>query len=703
MNIKIKILIVFWVAGLCLATAALPVFGDSGEPAVPVENSPPPIGFSGDMADSMMQGAGQVTNDLKDQARSLFEYTPLGWDTNTLEYLYEQALALPLKLPDFIAEVLAQSRVLGFAGSLVVLVFLIAVIYSMIGRKRVLLKAEQIAKPLFEKLPEELFPFLMLALLSVTAALIPLSLFGAYSLIGAFISYKAPWFLLTGSLLALWSIGALLISLIRGIVEQKIFFIQTEYGDTIFRLLRLTVLYVLFGIAVLWGAEAFALREDFLAFLRFLIYLSIVLFLFFILLRKKAVLSLLPQLPGKSYESFLRGFGRYYYPVMGLTLLTGVMWCFGYKRFSTVLWTKTWAIAGVYIGFSVVYHLVIRRLQRWEQQIDKADEHARAFVQSLKGFVLYISITITVLVMANLLGILEPIRRVISFPLFSIGSSGLSLWIIAKAALILVIFLYATRMLCSWLNYRVYPSMKVEQGTAYAIDTFLTYFMLVIGAFISLEIVGFDLRALLVFAGAIGIGLGLALQSVASNLISGFAIIFGGKIRRGDWLEAGDTMGMVTDIHLRSTRLRTRDNVEYIIPNADLMSNTIINYTLSSPMIRIDVPFGVSYASDPRKIEKMVLEVAEKEPAAMVFKKPEIRFIGYGDNSIDFQLLVWIDVRKTARRAIRSNLYFAVFDAFAREGIEIPFPQRDVHFRSGIPWEKLGRPEPASKSLQNPI
>jgi small-conductance mechanosensitive channel len=417
-----------------------------------------------------------------------------------------------------------------------------------------------------------------------------------------------------------------------------------------------------------------------------------VLFLFFILLRKTAVLSLLPQLPGKSYGSFLKGFGRYYYPVMGLTFLTGVMWCFGYKRFSTVLWTKTWAIAGVYIGFSVVYHLVIRRLQRWEEKIDKADEHARAFVQSLKGFILYISITVTVLVMADLLGILEPVRRVISFPLFSVGSSALSLWIIAKAGLLLVIFFYATRMLCSWLNYRVYPSMKVEPGTAYAIDTFLTYFMLVIGAFISLEIVGFDLRALLVFAGAIGIGLGLALQSVASNLISGFSIIFGGKIRRGDWLEAGDTMGMVTDIHLRSTRLRTRDNVEYIIPNADLMSNTIVNYSLSSPMIRIDVPFGVSYASDPRKIEKMVLEVAEKEPAAMVFRKPEIRFIGYGDNSIDFQLLVWIDVRKTARRAIRSNLYFAMFDVFGKEGIEIPFPQRDVHFRSGIPWEKFGKP-----------
>ena len=686
---------VFVLVCLVHLAVSVPAFGESPAPAEKEEGAGTLFSFSSDMANSLRLGADQVTDDLRDNALSMFERTPLGWDMDTLRYLYEQALYLPAKLPALIEEILEQSQVLGVAGSLVVFVFLIAVIYSLIGRKRVLLKAEQIAKPLFEKMPEELYPFLMLALLSVTAALIPLILFGAFSLIKAFISYDAPWFLLTGRLLSLWSIGALLISLIRGIVEQKILFIQTEYGDTIFRLLRLTVLYVLFGIAILWGAEAFSLRKDFLAFLQFSIFLSIVLFLFFILLRKKAVLSLLPKLPGKSYQSFLEGFNRYYYPVMGMTLLTGVMWCFGYKRFSTVIWTKTWAIAAVYIGFSVVYHLVILRLKRWEDRIDRADEHSLAFAQSLKGFILYISITITAFVMADLLGILEPLRRVISFPLFSIGSSELSLWIIVKAVLIIVLFVYATQLLCSWLNYKVYPAMKVEQGTAYAIDTFLKYFMLIIGVFISLEIVGFDLRALMVFAGAIGIGLGLALQSIAANLISGFAIIFGGKIRRGDWLEVGDTMGVVTEIDLRATKVRTRDHIEYIIPNSDLMSNTIVNFTLTSSVIRLSVPFGVSYSSDPRRIEQLVLEVAEKEPAAMVSKRPEIRFIGYGDNSIDFELLVWIDVRTTARRGIRSKLYFAMFDAFSKEGIEIPFPQRDLHLRTWASKEgSLEKPEP---------
>lgn len=684
------ILVLFWVLWGAVCLPGGPAFAITGDAAAPAgEAVNPPVSFAGDMAGSMKRGAEQVTEDLREEARSLFEYTPLGWNLDTLNYLYDQALSLPGRLPALIAEIQEQSRVLGFAGSLIMLVFLVALVYSLVGRRRTLRKAEEMAGPLLSKLPEELRPFVTLALISLTSALIPLVLFGAFSLIKAFIAYDEPWFLLMGRLLALWSLGSLLISLLRGIMERKIFFIQTAYADTIFRLFRFIVFYILLGVSILWGAEAFGLREDFLALLRFGIFLSITVFLFLILLRKKAVLSLLPRIPDKSYQAFVKGLDRYYYPVMGVTLITGLMWCAGYKRFSTVLWSKTWAIAGVYIGFSVVYHMVIRRLQNWEQRIDTSDEAARSFAQSLKGFVLYVSVIVTGLIMADLLGILAPFSRAISFPLVHIGGSPLSLWTLFKAVLILVIFFYAARMLCAWLNYKIYPSMKMEPGTAYAIDTFLKYFMLFIGGFISLQIVGFDLRALMVFAGAIGIGLGLALQSVASNMISGFSIIFGGKVRRGDWIQVGDTMGMVNDIHLRSTRVRTRDNIEYIIPNTDLMVNTIVNYTLSSPVIRIDLNFGVSYAEDPRKVEKMVLEEAEKEPEVMIYKKPEVRFVGYGDSSIDFQLLVWIDVRKSARRAIRSKLYFRIFERFGREGVEIPFPQRDVHFRSGIPWEKM--------------
>jgi len=251
------------------------------------------------------------------------------------------------------------------------------------------------------------------------------------------------------------------------------------------------------------------------------------------------------------------------------------------------------------------------------------------------------------------------------------------------------VFVYLSRFLCAYLDYRVYPKARVEPGLAYAINTFLKYFFMIVGALVSLQIVGFDLRALMVFAGAVGIGVGLAMQSVASNIISGFAIIFGGKIRKGDWIEISDTLGVVTDIYLRATKVRNRDNIEYLIPNADLMATTIINYSLSSPMIRIAVPFGVSYSADPNEVGRIAVSTAEKEPRVMGHRSPEIRFMGYGDNSIDFELLIWIDVRETARRLIRSRIYFALFDALKEAGIEIPFPQRDLHVRSGIPWQQM--------------
>ena len=648
-----------------------------------------PVAFSHDVTGSMKREAAQATRDLGDQARSLFAHTPLGWDFETLRHLSRELLLLPAKLPVLVAHIMEQSRVLGFAGSLIVLIFLAAVVYSLIGQRRVFQKIENTARPISQKLPEEFYPYFRLILRTVTAALIPLLLLAAFSLIQGFIAYKAAWFLLIGRLLLLWSVGALFLSLIRGVVELSIISVSEELGELLVRRVRRVALYILIGVAVLWGAEAIIGRPDVVAFFRFVIYLSIVCVLLIFFLRKRFVLSFFPQLPYSNYQSFLRGLNRYYYPVIIITFFTGILWVLGFKRFSTVLWTKTWAVAGVYIGFSVVYHMVIKQIQKRADQADPGNEEARYFFKSLKTLILYITIIVTGLIMMDLLGILDPLQRMMSFQLIKIGNSPLSLWIILKAVLILLVFIYLSRFLCAYLDYFVYPAAKVEPGLGYAINTFLKYFFLIVGGLVSLQFVGFDLRALLVFAGAVGIGVGLAMQSLAANIISGFAIIFGGKIRKGDWIEVSETLGVVTDIYLRATKVRNRDNIEYLIPNADLMASTIINYSLSSPMIRIAVPFGVSYAADPNEVGRIAVSVGEKEPLVMGHRSPEIRFMGYGDNSIDFELLIWIDVRKVARRMIRSRLYFSLFDALKEAGIEIPFPQRDLHIRSGIPWQQM--------------
>ena len=172
---------------------------------------------------------------------------------------------------------------------------------------------------------------------------------------------------------------------------------------------------------------------------------------------------------------------------------------------------------------------------------------------------------------------------------------------------------------------------------------------------------------------------------MAANVISGFTLIFGGKLRKGDWIEVAGTMGMVTDIHLRATKVRTRDNIEYLIPNTEFISGTLVNYSLGSPLIRIAVPVGVSYDADPRLVSRILLDAAAKDPLVSKEKTPVVRFVEFGDSAINFELLIWINVRTTPRRKVRSDLYFAIFEALAQAGIEIPFPQRDIHVRSAVP------------------
>jgi small-conductance mechanosensitive channel len=666
-------LLVFWIANFASAADQKEVVEEKKQPA---------IAISEEMGDAMAKEAARVKEDIEKQARSLFERKPLGWNWDTINYLYKWALGLPLKIPQIFKHILEQGRVLGFAGSLIILTFIVAVLYSLLGQDRVLARIEAGVQPLRAKMPKASYPYFISALKVVVAALIPLLLLGAFALINAMITYKAAWFQLTERLLGLWAIGALLIGLLRESLTRDLFQATARYGKTVFKLARLAALYVLLGIAIFWGVEVFPIRKDVLALLKFAVFISIVIVLFLLLLKKKALLSFFPELPYRSYQGYIRMLDRYYYPLIFLSFLLALLWCVGYKQLGEVLLGKIWSAAGVYLLIMLIYYVLQGWLQKWHTTLDRSNEAAQFLARSFKSLLLYATIAAAVIIILELLGLMSPLQRLLSFPVLKLGVTQVTLWIILKAVFFLIAFIYASRLLQAYLDYKIYPSIGVDPGLGYALNTFFKYSTFAIGFLISLKIVGIDLRFLLVFAGAAGIGIGLGLQNMAANVISGFAIIFGRKIRKGDWIEVGDTLGVVTDIFLRATNVRNRDNVEYLIPNSNLMSNTIVNYSLSSPMVRIELAVGVSYGADPQKVRDILLAVAEKEPMVEKYQKPEVRFTQYGDSSINFELLIWIDVRKTARRAVRSALYFAIFEELKNAGIEIPFPQRDIHIRS---------------------
>jgi small-conductance mechanosensitive channel len=642
------------------------------------------IAISKEMDDVMIRQAAKVKEEFKEKARTLFKRVPLGWDLNTITYLYGLTLSLPGKIPDFTRFVIEQGKVLGMIGSILVFIFLVGIFYSLLGQRRVMSLVEQKVEPLTAYIPEAVYPFVMSGIKVVVSALIPLLLLGAFALINAMIVYSAVWFQLVGRLLGLWVAGALLLMLLKESLTGNLFKVTEQYGRTIYRWARLALLYAIFGIAAYWATEAFEIREDVLSLLRFAISVSITAVLLILFLNKKAFMSLLPELPIPSYMSFRRFLEKYYFPLLIVSFLAALLWCFGYRALGRLILVKIWFTGIAFVFIMFLYHTLRRYLDTWFQRLDRTDEDARGFVGALRSILKYATFLAVLIIVLNLLGLLYPMQRMMSFPIFQLGDTTITFWLIIIAILILLSIVYASRLVQAYFDYKIYPSFGIDPGLGYAINTVIKFTSLGIGCLIALNILGINLRFLLVFAGAIGVGVGLGLQNMAANVISGFTIIFGGKIRKGDWIEVEAMMGEVTDIYLRATKVRTRDNIEYLVPNSNIISNTTVNYSLSSPLIRIELPVGVSYNADPHQVEKILLSAAENEPLVDKIHRPAVRFVEYADSSINFELLVWIDVRKTPRRKVRSNLYFVIFEELAKAGIKIPFPQRDVHIRSEV-------------------
>lgn len=671
-----------YVGKICIAAALLVICtaaaGIAESENTVGNNTRPPISLPSGIDESVYLETQRVTDELRHQTAALFEREPLEWNWQTIEYLpnwFFEQISL------FSRDLIEQSRVIGTAGSIVVFIFIFAALYSIIFRNRVLTRVEKNFHPVIEVMPEQFAPYFRSGLKLVVSALIPILLYVVHRFALLIAEYDAAWFLLAGQLLWLWLIGVLIIGSLREIFITGLFGDPGEYGRTIFRLGRIALIAVLMGTGIFWGAGAFDIRPDILALVHFSISVTLSIVLFLLLLRKHAVLSLIPERPYDTYRAFVSLLWKFYYPLLFFSFIVALLWCVGYRALGRVVLFKFWGTVLAIVFITVVYHYLMGLLKQWDAR-SVSDEAARALIRSLKSLLTYVTIVVTIVIGLNMLGLLDPLQRIMSFPVLTIAENAITFWTIIKAILIILAFVFASGMFQAYLDYKIYPAMGVDPGLGYALNTFLKYLLLAVGFLTALRVIGLDLRVLFVFAGAIGIGIGIGLQSMAANVISGFTIIFGGRIRKEDWIEIGSTVGVVTDIHLSATKIRTRDNIEYLIPNANLISDTIVNYSLSSPMIRIDLDVGVSYNADPEVVEKILLAAAHEEPMVEKVQAPGVRFVGFGDNSIDFQLLFWIDVKKTARRRVRSALYFSIFKRLAEQGIEIPFPQRDIHIKN---------------------
>jgi len=280
-------------------------------------------------------------------------------------------------------------------------------------------------------------------------------------------------------------------------------------------------------------------------------------------------------------------------------------------------------------------------------------------------------------------GLIEEMTQLLDGLAISFGAFRLSALAVLKALVVTGLLFTLARMVSMAAsgriraNEHISPSMQVLGVKALQITLYGAAF------FIGLKAVGFDLTGLAVLSGAIGVGLGFGLQKVVSNLVSGVIILLDKSIKPGDVISLGETFGWINSLTARYVSITTRDGREYLIPNEDLITGQVVNWSHSDEFVRLDIFFGTAYTDDPHLVRRLATEAAGSVDRVLMGKPPVCHIVGFGDSSVDYILRFWIRDPTGGLTNIRGNVYLALWDIFKENGISIPFPQREVRMLEG--------------------
>ena len=295
-----------------------------------------------------------------------------------------------------------------------------------------------------------------------------------------------------------------------------------------------------------------------------------------------------------------------------------------------------------------------------------------AFLQRVVSWGLWIYVVVYYLGLADeTAGFLDSIA-------FSMGDVRLSLLTVLTAVVSIAILMVGARLISRGAasqiqsNDDISPSMQVLAVKLLQVVLFGAAFL------IGLRVVGVDLTAFALFSGAIGVGLGFGLQKVVSNLVSGVIILLDKSIKPGDVISIGETFGWINALGARYVSITTRDGREYLVPNEDLITGQVVNWSHSNDFVRLDIFFGTAYTDDPHRVRKLAIEAASSVDRVLSTKPPVCHIVGFGDSSVDYILRFWITDPTGGLTNIRGNVYLALWDKFQENDISIPFPQREV-------------------------
>lgn len=291
--------------------------------------------------------------------------------------------------------------------------------------------------------------------------------------------------------------------------------------------------------------------------------------------------------------------------------------------------------------------------------------------------------------------------------LFTIGRTPVTLGGIIAGALVMVIAFVVATFVAFALR-RVRNRVRYGGSALYIVEKVVTYGVVIIGLVAGLSTVGLDFSSLAIFAGAVGVGVGLGLQGVVKEFVSGLVLIFDRVVNIGDYVELeGGQRGQVQEIGPRATRIRNNDNIDIIVPNSHLIEGTLVNWTLHGQTRRIHIPFSVAYGTDKNRVRDAVLAAARALPFTMPesdIHRSQVWLVGFGDSALNFELLVWPDLNAAKRpNGMLAAYTCAIDDALREANIEIPYPQQDLRIRSFFGHEGDGALESLGLKTPHPM
>lgn len=308
----------------------------------------------------------------------------------------------------------------------------------------------------------------------------------------------------------------------------------------------------------------------------------------------------------------------------------------------------------------------------------------RAYTPSplIKAWENIISTSIWFIVVLHLLGVLGDITALLNELAVTVGDRRVSILDVVKVSLSVVVFLLLATWLSRVIEKRVMASRHLGISMRLALSKTIKIVLLSLAVLIALDSVGIDLTALTVFGGALGVGLGLGLQRIASNFVSGMILLYDRSIRPGDVITIGENFGWVQELRARYVVVRDRDGVETLIPNENLITSQVTSWSHSDKAVRVKIKVQISYHDNPELAMEVILNAC-KHPRVLEDPASVVRLMGFGDSGIDMEARVWIQDPEAGLNNVRSDINLSIWKGFKEAGITIPFPQRDVWLKSG--------------------